>query len=464
MYKIIMIDDEPWALKGIRNIIDWESYGFTDIQTFGNPIEALEAIQKHCPDVVCTDVLMPGLSGLELIERCREMDVHPLFIVISAYAEFEYAKRALDGGAFSYILKPLEEDQIAELAEKLQSALRQDQMDRSAESIRTLVMQALTSERTVRFDSYIEQSGIFSNPYQICMTDSVTATVNAPWFRIYDDLVLAVLPGEGAASIPTLCGFSQTAQSEEEVCQRIWEALVCYYTLRFYGKKTGSAVYHECNNYIMKEADKIVSAVYAGNLLHARALLDSMQMQAVEQQFMIDDMTYFYNNILQGIFIRYPNKEVQETLQAFDSCFQMYSIMQTEEAMFKSLRVLIDDSIQAFIDVEDVSDASMLAVRYADTHYTEMINLELLSEQFHVSISHLSRQFKRITGVPFTEYIMKKRIAHACELLRYTKLPVKAVGIRSGYPDYFHFNKVFKKVVGVSPLAYRKEGRDDAHS
>ena len=193
----------------------------------------------------------------------------------------------------------------------------------------------------------------------------------------------------------------------------------------------------------MKEADKIVSAVYAGNLLHARALLDSMQMQAVEQQFMIDDMTYFYNNILQGIFIRYPNKEVQETLQAFDSCFQMYSIMQTEETMFKSLRVLIDDSIQASIDVEDVSDASMLAVRYADTHYTEMINLELLSEQFHVSISHLSRQFKRITGVPFTEYIMKKHIAHACELLRYTKLPVKAVGIRSGYPDYFHFNKVF---------------------
>ncbi len=461
MYKMIMVDDEPWALRGIRDIIDWKSYGFTDIRTFGNPIEALEAIQKDCPDVVCTDVRMSGLSGLELMERYHKVGVGPLFVVISAYAEFEYAKRAMDSGAFSYILKPLEEGKIIKLAEKLQSTLLHNQIERSAKSINKLVIQALTSERTVHFDPSIEQSGIFSKPYQICITDSVTKDVNVPWFKIYDDLAMAVLPENDDVSIPSLCGYSQKAQSGEEVGQRIREALISYYTLRYYGEKTGSMVYRTGRNHTMKEGEEIVREVYAGDILHARALLDSLQSQAKEQRLMIDEMTFFYNSILQGVFSRYPKKGIQETMHAFSSCFQMYSTMQTEEMMFKSLRVLINDSLEMPVIVTDASDTFIRVVQYVDTHYTEMINLELLSEQFNVSLSHLCRQFKRIAGASFTEYVTKKRITQACELLRYTQLPVSSVGIQVGYPDYFHFNKVFKKVVGVSPSTYRKEGCDN---
>ncbi len=461
MYKMVMVDDEPWALKGIRDIIDWKNYGFTDIRTFTNPIEALEAIQQECPDVVCTDVRMSGLSGLELMERYQKVGEGPLFVVISAYAEFEYAKRAMDSGAFSYILKPLEEDKVTNLAEKLQSTLLQKQIERSAKSINKLVIQALTSERSVQIDSSTEQSGIFSNPYRICITDSVTTTVNVPWFRIYDDLAMAVLPENNETQIPSLCGYSQLAQSGEEVGQRIREALISYYTLRYYGEKAGSMVYHTSSNRTLKEGEEIIRAVYAGDILHARALLDDLRSQAKSQRLMIDEMTFFYNSVLQGIFSRYPKKGIQDTLHAFSSCFQMYSSMQTEEMLFKSLCVMINDSIEMSVVVE-TPDTLVRVVQYVDTHYTEMINLELLSEQFNVSLSHLCRQFKRIAGASFTEYITKKRIMQACELLRYTQMPVSNVGIQVGYPDYFHFNKVFKKVVGVSPSAYRKEGGDNA--
>ncbi len=464
MYKIIMVDDEPWALKGIRDIIDWKLYGFTDIRTFGNPIEALEAIQEDCPDVVCTDVRMSGLSGLELMERYQKVGKSPLFVVISAYAEFEYAKRAMDSGAFSYILKPLEESKILKLAEKLQSTLHHNQIERSVKSINKLVIQALTSERTVQLDPSIEQSGIFSSPYQICITDTVTRTINVPWFRIYDDLAMAVLPECNDIQVPSLCGYSRTAQSGDEVGQRIREALISYYTLRYYGEKARGLVYQAGSNYIMKEGEEIIRSVSTGKTHHARALLDNVQTRAKEQRLMIDEMTFFYNSVLQGVISRYPKKGLQETLHAFSSCFQMYSIMQTEEMMFKSLSVLINDSIEKSFVVADASDTLMRVVHYVDTHYTEMINLELLSEQFNISLSHLCRQFKRIAGASFTEYVTKKRITQACELLRYTQQPVSNIGMQVGYPDYFHFNKVFKKVVGVSPSTYRKEGCDDVRS
>lgn len=462
MYKIIMVDDEPWALKGIRNIIDWKSYGFTDILTFGNPVKALEAICEKCPDVVCTDVRMPGLSGLDLIEHCQKAGVSPLFVVISAYAEFEYAKRAMDNGAFSYILKPLEECEVLELAQKLKNALHKQQIEEASKSVNTLIMQALTSGRAVQFNSHIKQAGVFSKPYKICITDSITKTDSIPWFQIYDELSMAILPENSDAGVNSLCGYSRTARNEDLIYQCTQEALIAYYTLRFYGVKKSSLFYRDQDNSKINEYDEILNDINEGEILRAYELLDLMREKAREQRLMIDSLTYFYNVVLQGILSWYPKKVVPETFRSFGNCFQMYGVMKTEEAMFNSLRNLISNYIDSYISSADSSDAPLLAVRYVDKHYTENISLKLLSEKFNVSLSHLCRKFKDITGAPFMEYITKKRIAYACELLRHTPLPVSKVGLQAGYTDYFHFNKVFKAVTSVSPSAYRKERNDNA--
>ena len=67
MYKIVFLDDEPWALRDIRTIVQWEELGFSDIWTFTDPRKAMACIIQEKPDVVCTDVRMPDLSGIGLI-------------------------------------------------------------------------------------------------------------------------------------------------------------------------------------------------------------------------------------------------------------------------------------------------------------------------------------------------------------------------------------------------------------
>lgn len=123
--KIIMCDDEPWALKGIRNIIEWEKYGFTSVKTFLRSGEAWQEILTGAPDVVITDIRMPGMSGLELLEKAKTYKLECLFVIVSAYAEFEYAQRALEGQAFAYVLKPFDKEKLEELAQRLRREVTQ---------------------------------------------------------------------------------------------------------------------------------------------------------------------------------------------------------------------------------------------------------------------------------------------------------------------------------------------------
>lgn len=107
MYHVVLIDDEPWANVALQKMIDWKKAGFEKIEIFTNPKEALEAIQVTSPDVVVTDISMPIMSGLELMNKIRLMGIDSEIIVVSAHAEFEYAQKAIREGALDYIIKPI---------------------------------------------------------------------------------------------------------------------------------------------------------------------------------------------------------------------------------------------------------------------------------------------------------------------------------------------------------------------
>ena len=79
MYTVVIIDDEPWALQGLAEIIDWSRDGFSIIGQFTDPDEAFEFLREKEPDVVFTDIRMPGLSGLDLIDLLMSRCVTTLF-------------------------------------------------------------------------------------------------------------------------------------------------------------------------------------------------------------------------------------------------------------------------------------------------------------------------------------------------------------------------------------------------
>lgn len=115
MYNAIVVDDETWICKLIRKIVDWERIGFNIVANTGDGLSALKLIEEHEPELVITDIRMPGLDGLGLIKTVREKKIDVEFVIISGYSDFEYARNALIYDAFAYTLKPLDKEEFEKI-------------------------------------------------------------------------------------------------------------------------------------------------------------------------------------------------------------------------------------------------------------------------------------------------------------------------------------------------------------
>ena len=106
MYRVLLVDDEPLTLAHTRSVVERGLAQCEIIGTATNGLEGIEAIRRLKPDVVITDVVMPGATGLELIDATLE-ESRCHFIVLSGYQEFEYVRHAMRSGAVDYLLKPI---------------------------------------------------------------------------------------------------------------------------------------------------------------------------------------------------------------------------------------------------------------------------------------------------------------------------------------------------------------------
>lgn len=123
MHNILIVDDEPLILEGLRSVIEWEDYGLRIAGQASNGEEALEFLHSHneAIDILITDITMPKLTGLELIQQIKSFDSKMRFIILSGYEQFEYLKAGMSLGIENYILKPIN---IKELNRPLSKLLR----------------------------------------------------------------------------------------------------------------------------------------------------------------------------------------------------------------------------------------------------------------------------------------------------------------------------------------------------
>lgn len=119
MITLLIVDDEAEIRSGLRSIIPWEDYSITLIGTAANGAEALDKIRYYEPDIVITDIQMPGMSGLELVRRAREEQFDCSFVILTGYDEFEYARTAIRYGVREYLLKPISIKDLTELIQNL---------------------------------------------------------------------------------------------------------------------------------------------------------------------------------------------------------------------------------------------------------------------------------------------------------------------------------------------------------
>lgn len=119
MYKLLIVDDEPKIIEGIKLMIDWKKYGFQQIATAVNYTEAVAKAVELKPHIGIFDVCIGEARGYDIIEKLRTFSIPTRYIMISGYDEFEYARRAIRAGAKDYLMKPIDRAELGRAVGKI---------------------------------------------------------------------------------------------------------------------------------------------------------------------------------------------------------------------------------------------------------------------------------------------------------------------------------------------------------
>ena len=130
--KVVIADDEVRICQLIQALVDWDSLGMKVVGVAHNGEEACETVQNCQPDILITDIRMPGCSGLELVQRVKDADPDLEVVIISGYAHFEYAQQAISYGVGYYLLKPVNKGELTETLQKLQKRIRERKESRQS--------------------------------------------------------------------------------------------------------------------------------------------------------------------------------------------------------------------------------------------------------------------------------------------------------------------------------------------
>lgn len=121
MYGVFVVEDEPWARRGIMNLIDWNAHNMEIVGSAEDGFEALDLIRSGSvrPDILLTDIRMPDKSGLDLLDELIDIQPSLHAVILSGYRDFEYARQALRFGVFEYLVKPVGKKVLLETMTRL---------------------------------------------------------------------------------------------------------------------------------------------------------------------------------------------------------------------------------------------------------------------------------------------------------------------------------------------------------
>jgi YesN/AraC family two-component response regulator len=477
MYRVMIVDDEPWAIKGIRKAFNWKAFGFEVIAEATSSERAFELICEKRPDVVFTDIRMPKYNGIDLIRMTRERQIDTEFVVVSGYAEFAFAQEALRYGALDYVLKPV----VLAATESLLKKMR-DTISRKHNSRDRLILEALigNDEGELRFlDPFFQSS---AEPFWYALIvhrrDESGAAVKPELPGAQKSIAIKMGPGKilylintekdpWAGKAPeTLLepgwisgGFSMKAESLKNAARIIKEADIAA-SKPFIGiEKAGVFAYDE-NVQDMKPLICDLQREYEqGNFDGIQDLLRRIKETFKNNKLGMAEAVFLWNQAIsivnksqdgenRDIGLEYLNyQELKDRFKDFESlCSFIFSIFEQVKS-------------QNGLAVEDKETMSYFRqmLEYINDHYSQELYLKELAARFFMSPFYCCHLFNKILGTTYSKYVTDVRIERACQLLlRNPELAVEEIASRVGYPDYYYFNKVFKKQRGITPAKYRK--------
>ncbi|MFF2093165.1 response regulator [Paenibacillus sp. NPDC058174] len=503
MYRVFLVDDEPFIIEGLYDIIDWPAYGLEIVGSAENGRDALEALKGLSVDILLTDISMPVMDGLSLIREARQFHPELKVIILSGYNEFDYIKSGLKLGVENYLLKPINIEELQETLANTINKLDQSRPDRmfSEYDIGILRDNILYRWLTRRIASYelnerTEMLNIRLDAPYLAVAVLRTDSPSKPFYDTVQQLadedksILPFVDIDGDQVIIFL--FSDREQGKAKALD-VLNSLQSRMSSNLVRISLGSveqtedgapasyAQAKEAQEYFMLHDEPVVLdyeslSERSGNRSQAAVALDwspfsklikakelGQLHEAIDAEFeqiqLIDGVTPAYiQSMAIEMMIRFKMelKEIKRTDQPELYKAGFVQIMQADKieelaAAVKEAATLTVDSLNR--DVKSPIIQQLLA--NVHDNYAQPLSLKTLSQQYNIHPVYLGHLFQKETNETFTEYINKYRIDKAKEMLKDTPLKVQEIAIRVGYWETGYFYKQFKKYVGISPTDYK---------
>ncbi|MDQ6417907.1 helix-turn-helix domain-containing protein [Paenibacillus sp. LHD-117] len=471
MYNVFLVDDEELVIKSLIASVDWQAFGFQVAGYALSGSEAFEAIRREEPHLVFTDIRMPGMSGLELIKALKDVSSPSLIVVLSGYAEFALAQKAINYGAFGYCLKPFDEIEIAGFLKKAANLLKDRNRSEDADILECLDTDSEENERKLK--AILSGAGMDPDDEQGLMavvaigktrlqheslkrTISIRLGMRKHAYLIRENASLrheleayatagSEMKGVGVSGpIRRLADIRQAIQEGERRAYRTFTA----------GSDAVSSLRTEVlpgRAQLLKAVDEAIMKRDAGELGDC---LDAASLLFAAGRMDIQDALTLFNQTLR--FLNREQDELwEEYVYSFDQLTDTYGSVQDMLHYLKDMLAESGRPAKA-TGTAQVRNRSFKAILdYVERHYRDELSISALSEQFNVNANYISQLFRKETGTTFTQYVTELRVAHACRLLTETDLPINEIAEKSGYSDYFYFTRIFKRAKGTTPSGYR---------
>lgn len=496
MLRLMIVDDEQIIREALSQMIDYESLGYQLIATAKNGMEAYDIFCDEYPDVVITDIRMPILNGLDLIDRSIKSDSKITFILLSGYNDFEYAKQAMKYGVRYYLLKPTDKNELIEslvsvrkerLIEEENRKLQQDHFLKSLHFPleQSFIMEALEHQDCFS-PVFRKYQGFLSFPKE-CQYACICSFVEESYLKSFACDMKRILE---AAKIPLFFSIlyvkntaimifpASTLAIQEEMERQItklkYPGQSVTFETEFIHKESAEKLFHEILSKISRferillvkedgfshEIKNHIASPWMISRLEdsITSAENTLQKTALLASVFIDSMPLnTARNLALGLFLQSGvEQEKLPTDAACDFFRRLYSC-NSVQGIRELLSVVMVQKTEGSGTHKISSNISILKTYIREHLDSENLSLKWLAENYlFVSVGYLSKQFIKEEGMRFSDYLNKERMEEAIRLMTfYHNDNVKHIARQVGFgsnPQYF--SQVFKRYTGLPPTEY----------
>jgi two-component system response regulator YesN len=516
MMRIIVVEDEEKTRKGIIRLINKFSDTYQVVGESDNGLEGAALIEELKPDLVITDIRMPGTDGLEMLENLKKKGITTKSVILSGHSEFDFARRALQTGIVSeYLLKPITADDLSRVLQDVEKTVIANLLNGVEEKSSIAVPEQLLRR-------YLEQSDMdhelfhlhfhqflgFNAGLEFQVATVYVGASDEERISVLKEVIRLQLRNE--VQIANFCLVELQERQEIAILlqkkdllemEQLWAALITqlvtpqasdlvlswttlphlrdlkdevvslrdiqkwsliYGNQRIFYKevfteKSGSKLQYPTEIELkMKEAvsNRDKEKVFA----YLEPMMAACRNQAVHPLEMISACVRFASNMLHLAEVLSGNVIMTKDR---NELFNLFTAAQTSTELTCAMRLAAEYACQQFGQQEKSLGLIIhKASKLIQERYQTGISLDELANQFHITPEYLSSLFQKELGMSFTAYLKNIRMNKAKELLLNTPLKSYEVAEQVGYLDAKYFSKVFKEATGLTPGSFKRFASD----